>query len=234
MSMSRTFFLDAEAQFWAAKMANDTQAVYDIIHEIQHWKLPATLASWQHYYQAYGYIILCQLGVDTGVNAKKAVEVLKNAHGTEHQSAEFYTLTAAAHGHLAGATLDPIGKAKAGIVCENSYKYAFQADEDNPRALLSQGLSFLHKPKLVGGSKKKAKMFLQQALDAFSRRAELQDKYPWPAWGAADASYWLAHCCLHFNEFDRAKQLIDDALEHFPNFHWGRVLQQKIVTKRAS
>jgi thioredoxin-like negative regulator of GroEL len=92
-----------------------------------------------------------------------------------------------------------------------------------------QGLSYLHKPRLVGGSKKKALALFEKAVSLF--RTSHNTVAAWPAWGQQDAMYWLAHCYLHFNEFAKARALTEQLVANDADFRWASMLQKKIQQK---
>ncbi len=222
-------FLTLERDAWHARIKQDVPALQGLLATLQQQVLPAALEPWRVYYQAYLWLLCCQLGHDTSDSARQALEVLREAHGSTVQSGEFYTLAASAYGFLAAAAKDPISKAKAGMSSDNSFKHALQAEPDNPRTHLLQGLSYMHKPVLVGGSKKKALAAFNKALQLYSRSHAAVAR--WPAWGQADAIYWLAIGHLHFNQFSQAQALADQLAEQCDATQWAAALQQKIDKK---
>ncbi|RVU41969.1 tetratricopeptide repeat protein [Rheinheimera riviphila] len=223
------YFLALEAQLWQAKVTRDVTAVHAAIAALKAQSFAAEDECWRSYYIAYALLICCQLGEDAKEHAKAATEILKQAHGSDQQSAEFYTLVASSYGHLAAATQDPIAKARAGLMSDSLYKHALEADANNPRTCLIQGLSYLHKPRLVGGSKKKAMALFEKAVSLFQRSKNTAAA--WPAWGQQDAMYWLAHCYLHFNEFGKASALTEQLIASDADFGWASSLQKKIQQK---
>jgi tetratricopeptide (TPR) repeat protein len=225
-------FLDIEAQISQLKMAHDTGGLKQLFSAFSEEQIPEQLQHWQIYYRAFILLTLSQLGADSKTHSQQATALLKDAHGIEDKSDEFYTLVACCSGHLAAATSEPLAKARAGMTSDKSFKISLEINPDNPRTYLLQGLSFMNKPRLVGGSKKKALMLLTKSVELFQSAPSATEKVP--SWGHLDALYWLSHCHLYFNHFKEAGQYIDQALQIDASFNWGLSLKQKIELKSAS
>lgn len=222
-------FLDIETQIWRLKMQYDIKGLNRLFNDFVKEQMPEQLKPWQVYYSVFTLLTLSQLEVDSKAHSRQAMTLLKDAHGIENKSDEFYALAACCSGHLAAVIKDPIAKARAGMTADRSFKIAFEINPNNPRAYLLQGLSFMNKPKLVGGSKKKALTLLAKSVELFETAQPITEQIP--SWGYLDALYWLSHCHLHFNHFKEASDYIEVALKVDASFEWGLSLKQKIALK---
>ncbi|MBB1295544.1 MAG: hypothetical protein VB914_03055 [Porticoccaceae bacterium] len=225
-------FLDIEAQIWQLKMQHDADGLKQFFTAFVEEQMPEQLKHWQIYYGAFVLLTLSQLGGDSKTHSQQAITLLKDAHGIEDNSDEFYNLLACCSGHLAAATSEPIAKARAGMTSDKSFKIALEINPNNPRTYLLQGLSFMNKPRLVGGSKKKALTLLTKSVELFETALPVTEQIP--SWGHLDALYWLSNCHLFFNHFKEASQYVDQALHMDARFNWGLSLKQKIELKSAS
>lgn len=180
---------------------------------------------------AYGYQTLCEMGVRPKQNTDQALAVLAEADGSDQKSGEFYAMLANCYGLLAGTSRDPLKKAKAGLLSDEAFKTALELDQDNPRTCLLQGLSYWNKPRIVGGSRKKARAAFRQAVALFDDQHQQGSSIP--GWGRLDALYWLSYSSLYFNQFSEAELYIEQALAIGPGFRWGQRLQQNIAVKRS-
>ena len=224
-------FARIEADIWQLKIDSDLAGLEQTIMEFAKLKLPESVQHWQHYYCAYGNMTLCELGFNPKKTIEKAVAVLKQAHGNEDKSDEFYAMVASCHGLLAAKTKDPLKKARAGMISDDSFKIALDINRDNPRICLLRGLSLMNKPRIVGGSKKKAMAMLRKSVTLFKSHDHSMEI---PRWGKLDALYWLSCSLLYFNQFSEADEVINEALEIAPDFSWGRNLKQNIKKKWRS
>lgn len=221
-------FSRIEADIWRLKTQSDLTKLEQMIISFEQLTLPGSVQHWQYYYCAYGYMSLYQLGLNPKENIEKAVAVLKQAHGNQDKSEEFYAMTASCHGLLAANSKDILKKAKAGIASDDSFKIALDINPDNPRTCLLKGISIMNKPRIVGGSKKKALAILRKSVTLFESSAHSQDI---PSWRKLDALYWLSYLSLYFNQFREADHYIDQALAIASDFSWANNLKQKIEKK---
>lgn len=226
-------FRTVEKRIWEAKVSSDIDglgAVMNILEDIISLQQPESdgpANPWAIYYHALLHKTLCDLGIDSLSNALSGIDRLKLAYGVETHSSEFYGLMGALRGYAAAATKDPIKKAKMGMVAERAFAAAADLDDTNPRLLLLEGLSVLHKPRLVGGSKKRARTMLARAADLFD--SSLFQNEPRPNWGEAECYYWLANIELHFNSYDAALDANRKALEVAPNYPAAESQQVQIL-----
>jgi len=169
------------------------------------------LSPWHYYYLALARYLLIDRDEDqAGDHLDNAISLLQCARGADENIVEFYALMAACHGRKARAVSDPIGKCKWGISSDRLFRQAYQADAKNPRLLLLDGLGYLMKPRMVGGSKRKSMRLFEEAIEAFGLQQEV-DSEPAPTWGLADCQTWLAQCYIKFNQFDKAAAAINQA-----------------------
>lgn len=86
---------------------------------------------------------------------------------------------------------------------------AAEAEPDNPRVVLQQGISALHTPSMFGGSIKKAEERLRRARALFAQQPE---EAPWPNWGRIDAYGWLGETLVRQQRYDEAQKIYEQAL----------------------
>lgn len=114
-----------------------------------------------------------------------------------------------AHSPISGIVLGP----RAGAALESGLRL----EPENPRLLLSLGISRFNTPAMFGGSDKQAEALLRQALAAFSR--EPLDK-PWPNWGRFDAHVWLGQVLAKRHDKTGARAEYTEALKIAPESKW--------------
>ena len=94
---------------------------------------------------------------------------------------------------------------------------ALAIEPDNPRLLLSKGVSKFNTPSAFGGDMKEAEALLRRALDRFA--GESADK-PWPTWGRFDAHAWLGQTIAKRGDKTGARAEYQRALEIAPRSGW--------------
>jgi tetratricopeptide (TPR) repeat protein len=96
---------------------------------------------------------------------------------------------------------------------------AAEAEPDNARVLLLQGVGAFNTPAMFGGGLAKAERFLRRSLELFAR--EPVDK-PWPNWGRFDAHVWLGQALVKKGDRAGARAEYDKALAIAPGSGWLR------------
>ncbi len=105
---------------------------------------------------------------------------------------------------------------------------ALQLAPGNPRVLLVDAISDYQLAPSSGGNKERALTKLRQAAAAFE--TERRDSGELPAWGAAEASVFLARDLLDHGDAVAARDALERALVTAPQFAQARRLMQKITS----
>lgn len=96
---------------------------------------------------------------------------------------------------------------------------ALASGPDNPRVWMLRGISDLYKPRLMGGSVKKAEASLRRALSLFATDAPAA---PAPWWGHAETHGWLGHTLEKQGKLTEARAAYAEALALEPKNAWVR------------
>jgi tetratricopeptide (TPR) repeat protein len=99
---------------------------------------------------------------------------------------------------------------------------------DNPRVLLTQGVSAFNTPAMFGGGTDKAERRLRQAAERFAH--EPADK-EWPNWGRFDVHAWLGQTLLSKGDRAGARAEYDKALAIAPDSGWLRYVLMPALDK---
>jgi tetratricopeptide (TPR) repeat protein len=101
---------------------------------------------------------------------------------------------------------------------------AVELDGRNPRVRMLQGVRLWNLPRLMGGSKKKARAKFEQALRLFAEVTDEADPRR-PSWGHADAHVWNGVAAMDRGELEAARSSFRSALELRPGYVWVKDLQ---------
>lgn len=96
---------------------------------------------------------------------------------------------------------------------------ARQLAPDNPRVLVSHGISKFNTPGMFGGSEKEAEASFRRALEVFAKEPVSQ---PWPNWGRFDAHAWLGQVLAKRGDKAGALAQFEEALKIAPKSGWVR------------
>src|SRR5690606_23676158 len=125
--------------------------------------------SWHaNYYTAYGYTLLALNAPKDDIDAlaDRAAEYLDIATSIRPDEAENHILMA----YLLSARINVnpmIRGASMGRESKTHLTTALEQEPDNPRALYVRGMGIFHTPAVFGGGKRKAKPYLDSALEMF-------------------------------------------------------------------
>ena len=171
------------------------------------------------------YLALCEYRLATLFAAapdekteciNRTIEYLKEAIELEDNFSDAHALLANAYGqklglkpHL-GMTLGPETKR----VLEKSKRL----EGDNPRVVLTDGISDYYTPAMFGGDKQRAISKMEQALALFAKE-EIRDPFQ-PSWGYDEACAHLGIMRQEAGDIEGAREAFGKALEVNPNNGW--------------
>lgn len=225
-------FVDFESSLLEADALGEFERIEALRCALEAKDAPKAGYHWQAYYLAFSGILLCEAEINPLDNIEKAVAALRNAHGSAEQAAEFYAIAALAHSHFAAALLNPFGKAKMGLRYENAIRCAYEADDKNPRVLYVEAISVFHKPRMVGGNKKKALTLLYEAAECFdAHEKRFGGQLKLPNWGLCEIWYAIGKACLHFNDFDQVAEAVDKIEAEKPGHRKAKALHARLNKK---
>lgn len=126
------------------------------------------------------------------------------------------------------ASLKPLRAPLVGSRISRQLDRALEQAPRNPRVLLLDALGDYARPQLYGGSKERAFVKLQKAVDAFE--TERRGVEPVPGWGAADAYAFLAKGYLEKGDAIAARGALEHALLIAPEYALARRLLTRITS----
>ena len=92
---------------------------------------------------------------------------------------------------------------------ENAQEFSLENAKENMRVQLFLGISLFNKPRLFGGSKKKAAIAFEKALFLLQNNTT-------PYWGEIDVKYWYSISLIEQEKYDEALIYIKELLVEFP------------------
>lgn len=192
-----------------------------------------------HYYIALSsYQIVNRLEEESEQDAylDDAEAHLKNALETRENWAEAWALLASVYGRKASRGM--FAGMRNGPKASDALERAEEIAPNNPRVLLTKGISLYNKPGMWGGDKDEAVEAFRAAITAFETDApEASTAEPTPSdlqptWGHAEAYAWMG--IAHQND-DRPKQAraaFERALEVRPGYAWVESVLLPTVASR--
>ena len=129
------------------------------------------------------------------------------------------------------AKLNDWAYAKFGLRAKNIAEEAVQKDPENPIAVTLVGCVDFYAPSLFGGSKTRALVAFNKAVDIFRQSGDTINN-----WNYASAQLQLMLCLSKTKQYDAAKELADQVLQQNPDFRFVREvflpeLQKKMQEK---
>lgn len=175
------------------------------------------------YYLAYTHFRLGTLiGASDKKQAKKhlnrCIDILKPIVNANPEDAEVVGLQSTCYGSSTAFYM--LRAAGRGMNANKFMKQALEADPENPRVLMLDGISLYARPKALGGDKDKA-------LERFTAAAENFPDWQSPAedapvWGAAENWMYLGRAYRSLEQVDKAREYYAKALELEPDFALAR------------
>ncbi len=131
---------------------------------------------------------------------------------------ETRALQSAIVGQLIGFS-GPFGGLRMGPRAQRLLDEAVAMAPRNPRVLMLRGVSYLYRPRLLGGGVEKAERDLRQSIALFANDAPVA---PAPWWGRAEAHGWLGETLARQGKAGEAREQFARALELEPGNVWVR------------
>jgi tetratricopeptide (TPR) repeat protein len=176
----------------------------------------------QHYYIALSDYMLTSMfrtQKDSALHyLNDAVEHLKQCLELEPDFAEGYALLSSSYGRKIG--FHPMSGIYLGPRAGAAIGKALQLEPENPRVNLLAGINMIFTPKMFGGGKDKARLYLKRAEQYF-RTYQPADSLA-PNWGHRDVYGWLAYLAMEEDSLNLAETYCQKALEISPQFHFVR------------
>jgi hypothetical protein len=214
---------------WAAKAQGRLETAAALQRRLRRWQEGELKTPWIHYYLAYSALIFAEAGHDVEMRAKQALQALGAAYGAQEGVADFYALAARSCSFLARVAKDPISKARFGMRSDRALSIGEEADPDNPRLQLVKAIILIHRPRLAGGSWRKAEAVLDRTLELFALEDNMDGAAP--RWGHPEAHYWRGVCHLHFNRLSDASGSAKCALGIEPNYKSAHALINSVARR---
>ena len=147
--------------------------------------------SWHaNYYAAYSYTLLALMAPKDEIDAlaDRAEEYLDAATSIRPHNAENHIL--AAYLLSARINVNPMMRgASMGSESKTHLTAALEQEPGNPRGLYVRGMGIFHTPAVFGGGKKKAKPYLDKALEIFENSSHADPLEP--HWGKQETVHIL-------------------------------------------
>jgi len=219
--------IESEAPFVEGKellqQATDSSNL-DQLHEAQ--KLFDRARQNGHYEEfALYYLALCEYRLSTlfaatpGEQAEcinRTIEHLKGAIELEDNFSDAHALLASAYGQKLG--LKPHLGMVLGPETKRVLEKSKRLDGNNPRVVLTDGISDYYTPAMFGGDKQRAISKIEQALELFAKE-EIRDALQ-PSWGYDEACAHLGVMRQETGDIEGAREAFVKALEVNPNNGW--------------
>ena len=171
------------------------------------------------------YLALCEYRLATLFAAapdekarciNQAIEHLKKAIELEDNFSDAYALLASAYGQKLG--LKPHLGMMLGPETKTVLEKSKRLDGNNPRVVLTDGMSDYYTPAMFGGDKQRAISKMEQALELFAKE-EIRDPFQ-PSWGYDEAYAHLGIMRQEAGDIEGAREAFVKALDVNPNNGW--------------
>ena len=171
------------------------------------------------------YLALCEYRLATLFAAapdekteciNRTIEHLKEAIELEDNFSDAHALLASAYGQKLG--LKPHLGMVLGPETKRALEKSKRLDSNNPRVVLTDGISDYYTPAMFGGDKQRAISKMEQALEMFARE-EIRDPLQ-PSWGYDEAYAHLGIMRQEAGDIEGAREAFGKALEVNPNNGW--------------
>ncbi len=176
----------------------------------------------QHYYIALADYMLTNMFRTLKDSAMyyldDAVEHLKQCLDIEPDFAEGYALLSSSYGRKIG--FHPLSGIYLGPRAGAAIGKALHLEPENPRVNMLAGINMLFTPRMFGGGKDKARLYLKRAERYFQTYQPADSLMP--DWGARDVYGWLAYLALEEDSLKQAETYCQKALEISPQYHFVR------------
>ncbi len=146
----------------------------------------------------------------------RTIEHLKSAIELEDNFSDAHALLAKAYSQKLG--LNPHLGMVLGPETKRVLEKSKRLDGNNPRVVLTDGMSDYYTPAVFGGDKKRAISKLEQALELFAKE-EIRDPFQ-PSWGYDEACAQLGIMRQEAGDLEGAREAFVKALTVNPNNGW--------------
>ena len=212
---------------------SNLDAMYDARATFERALTDTNLSPWGHYYIALTDFGIANILLDRGKkhesaaseHLKKAVEHLQIAErdvadceDARVTAAEVYALLSNVYGRQ--IALSPIKGIYLGPKAKSILRKAERLAPGNPRVVLSNAISYLKTPWLVGGNREKAIQGFQRAAELFASRKPTDPNHP--VWGHSETYIWMGIAYMERKESGAARDAFEKALEIDPDNRWVR------------
>ena len=171
------------------------------------------------------YLALCEYRLATlfaatpGEQAEyinRTIEHIKGAIELEDNFSDAHALLASAYGQKLG--LKPHLGMALGPETKRVLEKSKRLDGNNPRVVLTDGMSDYYTPAVFGGDKQRAISKMEHALELFAKE-EIRDPFQ-PSWGYDEACAQLGIMRQEAGDIEGAREAFVKALEVNPNNGW--------------
>ena len=196
----------------------------DLLYEAQKLFKQARQNGYHKEFALY-YLALCKYRLATifaatpGEQAEcinRTIEHLKEAIELEDNFSDAHALLASAYGQKLG--LRPHLGMALGPDTKRVLEKSKRLDGNNPRVVLTDGISDYYTPVMFGGDKQRAISKMEQALELFAKE-EIRDPLQ-PSWGYDEACAQLGIMRQEAGDIEGAREAFVKALEVNPNNGW--------------
>lgn len=215
-----SLILEGKALIRQAAQTNDAEALLQaraILLRVTHDADHAALA---HYYLAR--VEEQQMNFNRGdkdtvlEHLNQGLDHLEAATEADPQFADAYALLGSLLGQKAG--YQPMRSMFLGPKSDRMFEKALDLEPENPRVVLLKAVSHYYKPRMFGGSRRKA-------LEGFEHAAALAEVAAYddparPDWGHADAYAWIGLAHMDADRPEQAQAAFDQALRIDPDYAW--------------
>jgi len=170
--------------------AKSSNTIQQLANDVERIALAHPRNWYANYYTAYAYTLLALAAEKDQIDAlaNRAQEYLDVATSIRPDDAENHILMA----YLLSARINVnpmLRGASMGRDSKTHLTTALEQEPENPRGLYVRGMGIFHTPAVFGGGKKKAKPFLDKALEMFNAP---NDRAPLaPRWGKKETERLL-------------------------------------------
>lgn len=174
-----------------------------------------------YYYRGYIYYRLQSSFPNIGEEQKdkyldRAITMFEEAVAMDPNFAEGQAMLGSCYGIKAGSGF--IAGMKYGSKSSAAIEKSLELAPENPRVVLLDAIGTMFKPAIFGGSTEEAIEGFQQAIELY-KKWEAPNELA-PRWGDAEVYAWLGQGYAQAEQYDKAKEAYQQALEVKPGYPW--------------
>ncbi|NGP89657.1 tetratricopeptide repeat protein [Fodinibius halophilus] len=188
---------------------------------------------YSYYYRGYSYYRLQSSFPTIGEDQQEkyleqAINMFKSAIKADSEFAEAYGLLGSCYGMKASGFFSGM---KYGPKSEEAMGKAKELAPKNPRIAMLDAVGTLYKPSMFGGGTDKAIEGFQKSATFFEKWTS-PNKYA-PQWGNAEVFAWLGQAYMKKEEYEKAEEAFQKALEVKPGYPWVKKVLVPKLNKKA-